>query len=149
LPPRPPQIPHVLTFELGAPGTWDFFGVNHYTTVYGTSGEDGPAPSISRDAGVITSQDPAWFSTGSPWLKVSLFTIPLLDLEALNPRVFPLGIHSAIMSCGSSVGIATAAGLATDEWDFESPVGSRMFTFPYRPDLLWGPLSPLSNGSWG
>ncbi|XP_023717252.2 myrosinase 1-like [Cryptotermes secundus] len=51
-------------------GTWDFFGLNHYTTVYGTSGEEGPIPSISRDAGVITSQDPAWYSTGSPWLKV-------------------------------------------------------------------------------
>jgi hypothetical protein len=88
LPLRPPQIPHVLMFELCALGTWDFFGLNHYTTVYGTSGEEGPAPSISRDAGVVTSQNPAWFSTGSPWLKVSLCINPLLYCEALHLHLF-------------------------------------------------------------
>ncbi|XP_069685323.1 myrosinase 1-like [Periplaneta americana] len=51
-------------------GTWDFFGLNHYTTVYGSAGEVGSAPSINRDVGVVTSQDPRWPSSGSSWLKV-------------------------------------------------------------------------------
>jgi hypothetical protein len=66
-------VTHINRKTYDVLGTWDFFGLNHYTTVYGASGEEGPIPSISRDAGVITSQDFAWYSTGSPWLKVSYF----------------------------------------------------------------------------
>ncbi|PSN48334.1 hypothetical protein C0J52_03416 [Blattella germanica] len=34
-------------------GTWDFFGLNHYTTVLGAEGAEGPLPSNYRDCGVV------------------------------------------------------------------------------------------------
>jgi hypothetical protein len=48
-----------------------------------------------------------------------------------------------------SVGIATGYGL--DEWEIgvRVPVDSRIFTFPCRPDLLWGPPNVLPNGYRG
>lgn len=53
-------------------GTSDFFGLNFYTGYYGKPGEEGPTPSLDRDAGFITTQDPAWPSSASSWLKVSI-----------------------------------------------------------------------------
>jgi hypothetical protein len=44
----------------------------------------------------------------------------------------------------SSVGIATGYGL-----DDRVPVGSNIFTSPYRPDRLWGPPNLLKNGYRG
>jgi hypothetical protein len=44
----------------------------------------------------------------------------------------------------SSVGIATGYGLDDQgEREFRVPVGSKIFTSPYRPDRLWGPPNLL------
>jgi hypothetical protein len=49
----------------------------------------------------------------------------------------------------SSVGIATGYGL--DDWGVgvRVPVASRIFSSARRPDRLWGPPNPLSNGYRG
>jgi hypothetical protein len=49
----------------------------------------------------------------------------------------------------SLVGIATSYDL--DDWEVgvRVPVGSRIFSSPYRPDRLWGPPNLLSNGYRG
>jgi hypothetical protein len=47
---------------------------------------------------------------------------------------------------GSSVGIATGHGMDNRRFGARVPVGSRMFTAPYRPDRLWGPPSLRSSG---
>jgi hypothetical protein len=49
----------------------------------------------------------------------------------------------------SAVGIATGYGLDDQGVGVEVPMGARIFTPPYGPDWLWGPLSLLSNGYWG
>jgi hypothetical protein len=52
--------------------------------------------------------------------------------------------------CGDSVvGIATGYGLDDRGIGVRVPVGSRIFSFPQRPDRLWGPPSLLSNGYRG
>jgi hypothetical protein len=43
----------------------------------------------------------------------------------------------------SSVGIATGYGQDDQGAGVGVPVGSRIFTFPYRPDRLWGPPNLL------
>jgi hypothetical protein len=50
------------------------------------------------------------------------------------------------MSRGSLVGITTGYGLDDRGITVRVPVGSRIFTSPYRPDRLWGPHNLLSNG---
>jgi hypothetical protein len=50
-----------------------------------------------------------------------------------------------IGSWDSVVGIATGYGLDDLGVGVGVPVGSRIFTFPFRPDRLWGPPN-LSNG---
>jgi hypothetical protein len=50
-------------------GTSDFFGLNFYTAYYGKAGEEGHIPSLSRDSGLITTQDSNWISSASTWLK--------------------------------------------------------------------------------
>jgi hypothetical protein len=49
----------------------------------------------------------------------------------------------------SAVGIATGCGLDDREVEVQVPVGSRIFTTPYRPDQLWGPPNLLYSGYWG
>lgn len=53
-------------------GTYDFFGLNHYTSEI-TSAEvpTCPIPSYENDIGVTSYQDPNWPSSASPWLKVA------------------------------------------------------------------------------
>lgn len=51
-------------------GSSDFFGLNHYTSRYTTSGLEGPEPSLLRDSGTVSSFDPTWKTGKSPWLKV-------------------------------------------------------------------------------
>lgn len=51
-------------------GTADFLGLNFYTAYYGKPGEDGDSPSMARDTGIITTQDPGWASSASSWLTV-------------------------------------------------------------------------------
>jgi hypothetical protein len=66
----------------------------------------------------------------------------LRDVADFNGR-------DVLMSRGSAVGAATGYGLSYREVGVRVPVGSNIFTSPYRPDRLWGPLSLLSNGYRG
>jgi hypothetical protein len=52
----------------------------------------------------------------------------------------------AMRSRDSAVGIATAYELNDGGVGVRVLVRSRIFYFPRRPDRLWGPRSPLSNG---
>jgi hypothetical protein len=47
------------------------------------------------------------------------------------------------MCCGSVVGLATGYGLDERGVGVRIPVGSRIFTSPYRPDLHRGPPNLL------
>jgi hypothetical protein len=49
-------------------------------------------------------------------------------------------------SRGSSVGIATGDGLDDRGFGVRVPVRSRIFSWPNRPDRLWGPPNLLSSG---
>jgi hypothetical protein len=49
----------------------------------------------------------------------------------------------------SVVGTATGYGLDDRGVTIRVPVGSRIFSSPNRPELLWGPPSHLSYGYWG
>lgn len=63
--------------------TSDFFGINSYTSVLVTSNNDAlnpashPVPSFYHDMGTIETQDESWPSTGSVWLRVSVFMLLL------------------------------------------------------------------------
>ncbi|KAK9888326.1 hypothetical protein WA026_000583 [Henosepilachna vigintioctopunctata] len=51
-------------------GSFDFIGLNHYTTVQGTFGTDFPEPSAYFDCGVKSSVDPEWeVAPTSSWLR--------------------------------------------------------------------------------
>jgi hypothetical protein len=52
-------------------------------------------------------------------------------------------------SRGSSVGVETSYGLDNRGVGVESRWGQEFFSFPNRPDRLWGPLNLLSNGYRG
>ncbi|KAF6214882.1 hypothetical protein GE061_009626 [Apolygus lucorum] len=55
-------------------GSADFYGLNHYSTVFVAEGTDqsssDPKPSAMSDIGVTTSVDPRWPTGASVWLKV-------------------------------------------------------------------------------
>jgi hypothetical protein len=72
--------------------------------------------------------------------------ISCIILTLLHNSLFNLFVFK---SHGSLVGIATRYG--QDDLDFrvQVPLGSRIFTFPCRPDWLWGPPNLLSNRYWG
>jgi hypothetical protein len=53
------------------------------------------------------------------------------------------------VSRDSVVGIATSYGLDDRGVGVRVPVGSRIFSFPNRPDRLWGPHNLLFNGYRG
>ncbi|XP_069695503.1 myrosinase 1-like [Periplaneta americana] len=73
-------------------GTADFFAVNHYTTYLGTSGEEGTIPSIGRDTGVITTQDPEWPAGATSTSRVVPWgfrkQLNWIAKEYNNPNVF-------------------------------------------------------------
>jgi hypothetical protein len=54
-----------------------------------------------------------------------------------------------VNSRDSAIGIATGDELDDRGVGFRFPVGPRIFTSPYRPDLLWGPTTLLFNGYRG
>jgi hypothetical protein len=62
------------------------------------------------------------------------------DLETTHKHVY------IFMSRNSSVDIATGYGLHDWGVGVRVPIGWRIFSFPRRPDRLWGPRSFLSNG---
>ncbi|XP_073981964.1 myrosinase 1-like [Rhodnius prolixus] len=51
-------------------GTYDFMGLNHYTSTLATNGVSGQQPSRLRDANVQLSVDPNWPTSQSTWLRV-------------------------------------------------------------------------------
>jgi hypothetical protein len=53
------------------------------------------------------------------------------------------------MSRGNVLVIGTGYGLDDRGVGVRVPVGPRIFTSPYRPDRLWGPLNLISNGYGG
>jgi len=50
-------------------GSWDFLGLNHYTTELVTASEGG-APGWQGDQNTVTTQDDTWEESASSWLKV-------------------------------------------------------------------------------
>jgi hypothetical protein len=60
--------------------------------------------------------------------------------------VYYIKYISPVGSRDSAVGIATGYGLDGSEVGVRVLVGSRIFTFPCRPDRLWGPPNLLHNG---
>jgi hypothetical protein len=57
--------------------------------------------------------------------------------------------HQGHESRDSVVGIATCYVLDGQRVGVRVPVGSRILSSPRRPDWLWGPPNPLSNGYQG
>lgn len=56
-------------------GTYDFFGLNHYTTKYAQAKEypiDPSEPHWTYDTGAYLFQDDAWNYTGSEWCRVCI-----------------------------------------------------------------------------
>lgn len=56
-------------------GTYDFYGLNHYTTFLIEDTPDKPiggAPAFWHDARVTLTQDPSWPRGASSWLAVML-----------------------------------------------------------------------------
>ncbi|CAB3365153.1 Hypothetical predicted protein [Cloeon dipterum] len=52
-------------------GTYDFFGLNHYTTELAEYGiREGNYTSYDKDQDLYKSQDPSWPASAAPWLKV-------------------------------------------------------------------------------
>jgi hypothetical protein len=74
-------------------------------------------------------------------LRISIF----MKLEASSEIMFIM----LIIIQDSVVGIVTSYGLDDQEVGVRIPIGSRMFSSPYRPDRLWGPPNLLSNGYGG
>uniref|UniRef100_A0A1B6GR40 Beta-glucosidase n=1 Tax=Cuerna arida TaxID=1464854 RepID=A0A1B6GR40_9HEMI len=73
-------------------GSSDFFGLNHYTSRYTTSGSEGLEPSLIWDSGSVVSYDPSWKTAKSAWLKVVPWGFRALlnriRTEYNNPPVF-------------------------------------------------------------
>lgn len=59
-----------IIIECNFLGSFDFFGLNHYTTNLVRSGEEGPIPSFGRDIGAVFTYNETWETAKSPWLKV-------------------------------------------------------------------------------
>lgn len=59
-------------------GTYDFFGLNHYTTMLvrtATTDDVFEDPSFDDDHQTVASQDKDWAGASSSWLKVDVFSI--------------------------------------------------------------------------
>lgn len=67
-------------------GTFDYLGLNHYTTEKVQLSEVSVAkdPSYSKDKGVTSSFDANWAVAASTWLKVSIFRLPKCIDQPLN-----------------------------------------------------------------
>uniref|UniRef100_A0A8C3M8V1 Uncharacterized protein n=1 Tax=Geospiza parvula TaxID=87175 RepID=A0A8C3M8V1_GEOPR len=74
-------------------GTYDYFGLNHYTTVL-TYNQNYPKGVMSYDSdrGVATVTDRSWLSSGSLWLKVAPFgfrkILRWIKEEYNNPPIY-------------------------------------------------------------
>jgi hypothetical protein len=79
-------------------------------------------------------------STNVSQERMALFFRKVLD--GLIPN------YGRYKSRGSAVGIPTRYGQDDRGVEVRFPVKSRILSSPYRPDRLWDPPSPLSNGYW-
>jgi hypothetical protein len=66
-------------------------------------------------------------------------------LTGNRPKYFKTAMCAVLGSRDEVVGIVTGYGLANRGVEVRVPVGSRIFSFPSRPDRLWDPLNLLSN----
>jgi hypothetical protein len=76
------------------------------------------------------------------------------DARNVERKMYSINVFSKweffllyVTVCG--VGIATGYVLDDRGVGVRVPVGSRIFSFPRRPDRLWGPPNLLSNGYRG
>ncbi|PNF19653.1 Myrosinase 1 [Cryptotermes secundus] len=73
-------------------GSFDFFGLNHYSSFLAGPGTFGEFPSFIRDIGAQFSVDPSWPSSASIWLKVVPWgfrkLLAWIAHEYNNPPVF-------------------------------------------------------------
>lgn len=64
-------------------GTYDFFGLNHYTTMYATSEEydiKAEEPHWIYDTAAYTWQDDSWEYSGSEWCRVCMVSYIVLSV---------------------------------------------------------------------
>jgi hypothetical protein len=71
------------------------------------------------------------------------------SLTALSVCEHSICLCVCVLSRDSVVGITTGYVLEDREVGVQVPVGSRIFTFPCRPDRLWGPPNLLYSGYRG
>ncbi|XP_054261404.1 myrosinase 1-like [Macrosteles quadrilineatus] len=65
------RLPRFTTEEIKQiRGSYDFFGLNHYTSSLVSAAEEGANPSFMRDTGAVLGYDPNWPTARSAWLKV-------------------------------------------------------------------------------
>jgi beta-glucosidase/6-phospho-beta-glucosidase/beta-galactosidase len=60
---------HNILYLLHGSGSWDFLGLNHYTTAY-VNATSGGAPGWNGDQNNVKWSDPSWEHSASSWLKV-------------------------------------------------------------------------------
>jgi hypothetical protein len=65
------------------------------------------------------------------------------------PMLLDFSIDLILPSRDRAVGIMTSYGLNNQEVGVRVPAGSRILSFPRRPDRLWGSHYMLSNGYHG
>jgi hypothetical protein len=75
--------------------------------------------------------------------------IQLIPTHPICSRCNSISSSYLLRSRNSAVGIATGYGLDDGGVGVRVPVGSRNFSSPRRPDLLWGPLNLLLGGYRG
>jgi hypothetical protein len=76
--------------------------------------------------------------------KPGLFSEILKTFTSFNSFDFHLFTQQS-KKRGSALGIATGYGLDGRGAEVWVPAGSRILTYPYRPDRIWGPPNLLSN----
>jgi hypothetical protein len=86
-------------------------------------------------------------------LKKSSLALTILcrmSVRFIHPSmyIFITTPFTQVLSWDSAVIIATGYGLDDRGVGFRVPVGSRIFSSPFRPERLWGPTNLLSNGYW-
>lgn len=79
-------------------GTYDFFGLNHYSTEY-VSAEDyeikSEEPHLIYDTNARTWQDDSWVYTGSSWCRVKIYIFFTLFVSCTFLLESAMGIQKA------------------------------------------------------
>jgi hypothetical protein len=71
-------------------GTYDFLGMNYYTSEMGEDGVVGGTPSKGKDMGAILTKDPSWPESASEWLRVRTFTY-----SCVHPHIYLFLLHKS------------------------------------------------------